>query len=409
MSRDYRTPPQSVETKGSRKRNRVYTLIIVLSLAITCWQFLDRINLLQNGTVETATIVKCESKWLTGISSDLRRKISNTVHAPVAVTKNGTKVRGSLWWPSSKLCARTLNREVTVVLHPSDKAQHHIVDFFQFWLFPALALYLSLLLLANRNGPSIGKNMLLTFSIIGIVVANFIVELGAEPELLHGSGKTDPSAQALDRCISARVTEAGLSSRQAVTYLICQKANISDLSSIADLVNLEKLYLQGNALSSLVSLPVLPKLKNISVANSGLSSLKGIENAPMLEELQANKNQISELRGVETLSNLKVVGMMMNKITRLDEFAQLNQLEKIVLNYNGIHNLSPLANKPKLTHLQIYSNKVSDITPLYSNTAMKIVGIRGSGNVPCTQIYEIRKRLANDAKVWGQKDCGVPR
>ncbi|MCK4742436.1 MAG: hypothetical protein KAT25_01310 [Sulfuriflexus sp.] len=408
MNRDHRTPPQGVEKTGQRKRNRIYTLIVVLSLAITFWQFLDRINLLQNGSLETATIVKCDSKWLTS-TSDNGRKTSNTVHTPVAITKDGTRVRGSLWWPSSKLCMRTMNREVTVVLHPSDRAQHHIVDFFQFWLFPALALYFSLLLLANRNGPSIGKNMLLTFAFIGIVLTNFVIELGTKPEILYGSGKTDLSAKALDRCISARVVEAGLSSRQAITYLICQNANISDLSSIADLVNLEKLYLQGNALSSLTSLPTLPKLKNISVANAKLTSLEGIENAPMLEELQANKNQIKNLRGVETLTNLKVVGMMMNQITRLDEFTQLSQLEEIVLNYNGIQNINPLANKPKLTHLQIYSNNVSDITPLYGNTAMKIVGIRGSGKVPCEQIHEIRKRLASDAKIWGQKDCGDPR
>ena len=47
---------------------------------------------------------------------------------------------------------------------------------------------------------------------------------------------------------------------------------------------------------------------------------------------------------------------------------------------------------------------ISDISPLFGNTSMKIVGVRGKGNVPCVQVQKLRS-IIPDARVYGPKKC----
>lgn len=213
----------------------------------------------------------------------------------------------------------------------------------------------------------------------------------------------------LDVCVQDSMEEKGVKERSELKYLLCQGAKIDDLSSLADLVNLEEMYLQDNALISLESVPALEKLRVISVANNkNLTSLKGIEKLVALEELQGNKSAIQDLSGVETLANLKTVGLMMNDIESVDVFASLENLEDVTLNYNNIKDISAFADKSKLREFQIYSNSVHDITSLYNNTKLKIVGVRGKEDIPCEQIAHLKSVLAEGAKVWGPKSCDAP-
>jgi len=402
------TPEPNQQNSNKHSRWGIIKVLLVLACIIpTLWLVYDRASLLLHAERQQATIIGCDSKWVKytprpGTTGTAR---SNTLHTPVAKSEQGARARGTLWWPSKKLCLKSLNKDVSILVHPTEPENNRIFSFFQFWLLPAVALYITLLILSNINRPSVGKNIILTLAMLGLVTTSFFNEMYSQSDIAHSSGKTDRSAKALDRCISARIAEEGLQARKEVTYLLCQNLGISDLSSLSDLVNLERLYLQNNALTSLETLPALSKLKNISVAGNQLNTLKGVERLPALEELQANKNSIIELSGVEQLANLKVVGLMFNEIHSIAAFTNLQQLEDIVLNYNAIKDISPLANKPKLRKLQVYSNNVRDITPLYSNTNMTIAGIRGKGNVPCEQIRTLKKKLSPAAKVWGQKGC----
>jgi len=402
------TPEPDQHNSKKHSRWGIIKFLLVLACIIpTLWLVYDRASLLLQAEVQQATIIGCDSKWVKhsprpGESGTAR---SNPLYTPIAKSEQGVRARGTLWWPSKKFCLRSLNKDVSILVHPTEQENNRIFSFFQFWLFPAVALYITLLILSNINRPSVGKNIVLTLAMIGLVTTGFFNEIYSTPDITHSSGKMDRSAKALDRCVSAQIVEQRLQARSELTYLLCQDFSISNLSSLSDLVNLEQLYLQNNALTSLETLPALPKVRKISVAGNQLDSLKGIERLPALEELQANKNSIIELSGVEQLANLKVVGLMFNEIHSIAAFTNLQQLEDIVLNYNAIKDISPLANKPKLKELQVYSNNVHDITPLYSNTNMTIAGIRGKGNVPCEQIRTLKKKLSPAAKVWGQKGC----
>lgn len=370
-------------------------LLLLACLIPTLWLFYERIDLLRHAELQSAIIVKCEQ----------RSNGSGPSFTPLAITEQGVKVRGTLWWASHRLCAGSLHKDASVWIHLFDPEQNRINSFFQFWMSPILLAYLSAAIAIGLYGRGRGLAQVLTVLLLVTVGISYVRELHPTSVRPDKTGRLDKSQQVLERCVTARMREKGLADRREVKHLLCQGAGITDLSSIGDLANLEELYLQDNRLSSLDTLPLLPRLKRISVAGNGMTSLRGIERAPNLQELQANLNRINDLSGVQHLHQLRVVGLMKNRLKGITEFAGLSELQDIVLNYNQVTDITPLANKPALEKLQVYANNVRDITPLYGNVKMTIVGVRGRGNIPCDQVRTLRGKLAPAAKVWGPEGC----
>ena len=391
------------------KNNKIKSLggfILVLACLLpTLWFLHDRIDLLQHAELESASIIKCDYKWGTRVSSSTSQRRKTTSYAPIAISEQGNKVRGTLWWASRDICERSLHKQVSVLVHNTEPDKSRINSFFQFWMFPILFVYLTAVVIISLYIPRRGLGQILTMLLLVIIAVSYFRELHPTEDKNAGPGQADKSQVVLNRCVIDRMHDKNLTERIEVKYLLCQKSGITDLSSISDLTNLEELYLQGNQLSSLETIGKFPKLRVISVASNGMLSLKGVEHLPALEELQANLNKINDLSGMQQLSKLKIVGLMKNQIKSITEFEPLLQLEDVVLNYNHVTYNRPLTNKPALKKLQLYSNNVRDITPLYENINMKVVGVRGRGNVSCDQIQVMRSKLAPDASVWGQKGC----
>lgn len=376
--------------------------------------FQDRLNLLMNGQVQDAVVVGCDSRVETRIRGSSRQKVWR--YAPIAVSEDEQKAVGTFYY-DQEYCESMIAHSVPIYISSDEGVENRVGTFFQFWFFPLVlsaigfAIFLSVL---SVHLPALF--LAGCFMCFAVVVADEwgVIDLPvvglqkvAEPSP-DGfvSGLSDVSVVSLRQCVAEAMEKNNLTHRHDVKRLICQDSRVSDLSSIADLVNLEELYLQGSALESLEDVPDFPNLRVLSVVgNESLKTLRGIEKFSNLEELQANGSAIEDLTGVEALATLRVVGLMRNQIRDVSVFKSLQNLEDVTLSYNQISDISPFSNKPNLVDFQFYANQVSDITPLYNNAQMKIVGVRGAGHVPCAQIDALRSRLSSDAKVYGQKVC----
>ncbi len=394
------------QERFSEKRPLLSFILLLFFLAPALWFTHDRVNLLEDAELQQATIIKCDYKYFSSSASTTRTGIRRTSYTPIAITEQGEKVLGTLWWSSRNFCERRLNKQVSVFIHPTNPEKNRINSFFQLWLYPSLAIYFGFVILSFYFGRQ-KISTILTLLLFALLAINYYREF--QPASIADTSQqaetSDRSKAVLDRCIAHQMKESKLANRSEITRVLCQDAGITNLSSIADLSSLQELYLQGNKLTSLETIPDLINLKIISIANNEMRTLSGVEKLVQLEELQANKNKIDDLSGMQALSQLKIIGLMKNQIKSIAPLEPLTNLEDITLNYNLITDISPLANKPHLKKATFYSNDVKDITALFSNANMVIVGVRGRGMVPCNQISGIRKRLAPSAKVWGQKGC----
>ena len=205
---------------------------------------------------------------------------------------------------------------------------------------------------------------------------------------------------------------------------------VSDLSPIAGLINLQKLWISNNPISDLTPVsgltnltdlvlnqtlvsdlsPVsgLTNLTRLSPGGSYISDLSPIAGLINLEDLYfpdgPDDHNISDISPLAGLINLKFIASWGHTISDLSPLAGLTKLEKIDFCGGNISDLTPLAGLTNLKELYLVSEKVSDISPiaglagltrlnLESNNVSDISPLRGLTNL--TWLNVARNEIAD--------------
>ena len=402
-------------------KNKIVKFILVVSAIVFVLIAVNRATLIINSNQVAAVIIDCDSKWVEVTESGSRSKTRRQVqYYPVAETNNGQKVHGDVMAPNKTLCSQMIGNQVTVLLHNSDASKNGIYSFIQFWSLPLLAMAFCLLIICSFISRVLVQSIALLFT-LGYVaygshelgfwgdVTSLVPYNSPQNSALTDQNKSQADQKSktkLERCLWASMRKEKVDNRWQLKRLICQDENITDLSSIGDLSNLEELYLQNNMLQNLESMGPLLQLRKISVAgNKHFVSSKGIEKAINLEEFQANKTSLSDLTGMEQLAKLKVFAAMQSKITDISVLTQLTKLEHLTLSYNQIEDISALGNKPALKELTIYNNPIRDISSLFTNEQITLFGFNSKAFTQCEQITQLKAHIAPQAKVYFPDSC----
>jgi Leucine-rich repeat (LRR) protein len=93
---------------------------------------------------------------------------------------------------------------------------------------------------------------------------------------------------------------------------------LTNLSGIAALNNLEILVVTHHQIKNISLLQSLKKLKSVFLFNNEIENLKGIEELANLEQLYVQYNKIESLKPVKALTNLKEMYINNNLLTSLD-------------------------------------------------------------------------------------------
>lgn len=93
---------------------------------------------------------------------------------------------------------------------------------------------------------------------------------------------------------------------------------LSDLSGITPLHNLELLVATHHQITAIEPLCLLKKMKHLFLFNNRIQSLKGIEPLTLLEQLYVQFNEIESLQPIESLLNLQEVYVHDNHLFSLD-------------------------------------------------------------------------------------------
>ena len=391
---------------------RIALKAVALALVVLLAGFIveDDVRLLANSTLEPAVIGGCTYKHVRRV----KRRTTTTVYASVAYTRSGVEARGHFIHPSRARCEKRIYRDVSVFVHDFDKSRNRINGFFDFWIplaFVGVGLMLLLLWLLYRvTRNRVFQFMATVFAVavpVGVAVAYWHDFESTPKSALQQAGDTTDSASGfsanvLEQCIQSTIREGGYQHKSDVYKLSCQDMGITDLSALAGLNGLEKLYLQGNKLRTLDSLPMLPSLRVLSIASNKTESLVGIENAPNLRELQSNMNKVSSIDELGVLEQLETVAFMYSNISDLAPLAALKHLKAVNFNYNNISDISPLAGNAALSEVNMFSNAITDISPLYNSEGLSSLALVGSKNrIPCAQVeHLLGKRSVKIHESW---------
>jgi hypothetical protein len=409
----------------SKSINKKLIPIMIIIIAIIS---IERIRHVVSSDIIPAKVVSCDGKWVEDTES-YNDDAEILQYVPMALSENGDKAAGYIMMPTSAMCSQMIGKDISMLVDKNNPKNNKIFSFIQFFA-------LSLFILAIPTFYLIG-----IYSIAGTRISCFLFyvvfiyyglsETGTLekyfPKIMTGV-ETSQSESALKRCVNVSLSKEGINNRDEIKKLACQDEEISDLSSIKDLLSLEELYIQNNSLISLEGLKPFTKLIKISVAgNKALTSTKGIGHAVNLEEFQANKSAINDLTGMDKLKKLKVIGLMQNNVSDVSVFSEITSLEDITFSYNNISDISafsksinitkasfsnnnitdvaPFSTMKQLEWFTAYSNNISDITSLYEVSTLSVFGVNGS--VPCEQIktFKSKLNLEDDSKFHIPKRC----
>lgn len=401
-------------------------IILVISTLIIAAIFLNRGSILMNSEIVSAKIISCDSKWVE-IDRGMRDDEETVQYIPVAVSDSGEKAIGSVMMPTRAICSQQIGKEVSMLVNHDNQSENRIYSFVQFWVLALLAAFVPIALILGIYSVTLTR--VFAFLFYTIVIYATCLEVGVIekyfPQFIIGKDISQSEA-ALNRCVKTSLVKEGITDRSLIKKLICQEEEISNLESISDLVGLESLYLQGNALTSLIGLKPFVNLKRLSIANNKtLTSTKGIQYSTNLIELQANKTPINDLSGMDKLLKIEVIAFMQsnisdvsvfenttslleitlsyNKISDVSAFSKSTDLTKVSISNNNIFDISIFENMKNLNWLTAYSNNISDISSLYQNENIMTFGVNGI--VPCEQFHKLSENINSEARIFLPKRC----
>lgn len=133
----------------------------------------------------------------------------------------------------------------------------------------------------------------------------------------------------------------GLEHAKNLTWFSFAGNDVSDLSPLAGLTQLELLYGWSN--KQLVDISPLAELTQLRVLNLGVCNIEDISvlaNLTQLEELTLYYNEISDIRPLRHLTELSYLRLNSNRITDITPLENLNKLETLWIHHNFIVDVS---------------------------------------------------------------------
>ena len=146
---------------------------------------------------------------------------------------------------------------------------------------------------------------------------------------------------------------------------------VNDLSPIAGLINLRKLYLIGTPISDLSPLRGLTNLTELRLNDTPVSDISPVRGLTNLTRFSVHATLVTDLSPVAGLINLKSFAFSSENLSDISPLAGLINLLSISCWGHAISDLSPLAGLTKLKSINFCGGNISDLTPLAGLTGLK--------------------------------------
>jgi Leucine-rich repeat (LRR) protein/GTPase SAR1 family protein len=146
--------------------------------------------------------------------------------------------------------------------------------------------------------------------------------------------------------------------------LYCSRTQVSDLSPLADLNNLQEFNCSSTKVSDLSPLAPLVNLRTLSCSSTQVSDLSPITSLVNLQELYCDSTKISDFMPLAQLVNLQKIFCPSTQVSDLSPLAGLVNLQIFNCASTQVNDLSPLAGLINLQGLNCFSTQVSDLSPI---------------------------------------------
>jgi internalin A len=156
---------------------------------------------------------------------------------------------------------------------------------------------------------------------------------------------------------------------------------IVDISPLAGLTNLTSIGLGGNAIGNYSTLTNLTSLTRLSLYNSSITTLGFLQNLKNLTALNIYGNRFRDISPLLALTNLNDLDLRWNAVTNHALLSQFQNLTRLALGDNAVSDLSPLQSLTRLNYLNLGQNVITNLTPLTTLTNLEYVVVSGNPGI----------------------------
>ena len=168
----------------------------------------------------------------------------------------------------------------------------------------------------------------------------------------------------ITNCEISKETLFTIASMENLTSLTVAQCELSDISPLANAVELEYLDLCYNSIRDISYLTGLQELKTLHMAHNALTDLTPLSNLTALETLNVSYNSITSIATICSNTNLKELNAGNNLLTSLGPLNNLSSLERLDLSHNALTDVTVLGSCTALTDVDISNNDLTDISAL---------------------------------------------
>ena len=158
-----------------------------------------------------------------------------------------------------------------------------------------------------------------------------------------------------------------------VTIINLSHLGLTDISPLAELVALQKLYLSSNQLTDTRSLAGLAVLQELSLDGNQLTDVSPLAGLNALRELFLGSNQLTDVSPLAGLAALQKLYLSCNPLTEIAPLSGLTALRELFLGSNQLTDISSLAGLTALQMLYLGNNQLADVSPLAGLTALRVL------------------------------------
>ena len=146
----------------------------------------------------------------------------------------------------------------------------------------------------------------------------------------------------------------------SVNYVVTSNTSqLSDITPLANLTNLENLIIAYSQLSDITPLANLTNLENLIITYSQVSNITPLANLTNLEQLDLSVNQVSDITPLANLTNLEQLYFTANQVSDITPLTNLTNLEQLYFGVNQISDITPVKALSGLEELKAEDNPLS--------------------------------------------------
>lgn len=150
-----------------------------------------------------------------------------------------------------------------------------------------------------------------------------------------------------------------------LTYLNLNYNQLTDLSCLSGLVNMQSIHFSGNVeIADISFVKDMTELDSISGEYTQVDDISALEGKTKLKSVFFGDSSVTNISPIAGATGLNKVGFNRCNIENIDALTDKPDLEMVCLTGCGLKSIEPLANSKRLKYLYLGLNRLTDISAL---------------------------------------------